>query len=76
MTAYGHATYVLAIRQPTLTVVLFSILALAAYQVSKRVPLDYQGVAIAFSRTSLFIVNLGFWVGSLWGDSLWHQRDD
>lgn len=76
MTAYGHATYVLVIRQPTLTVVLFSILALAAYHLSKRLPLDYKRIAIAFSRTSLFIVNLGFWVGSLWGDSLWHQRDD
>lgn len=76
MTAYGHATYILVIRQPTLTVVLFSVLALVAYHLSKRLPLEYERIAIAFSRTSLFIVNLGFWVGSLWGDSLWHQRDD
>jgi len=74
-TAYGHATYFLAIRQPTVTVVLFTILALAAYHLSKRLTPDYERIAIAFSRTSLFLVNLGFWVGSLWGDSLWQQRD-
>lgn len=75
MTAYGHATYVLAIRQPTVTVVLFTILALAAYHLSKRLAPEYEGGAIACSRTSLFMVNLGFWIGSLWGDSLWLQRD-
>ncbi|MCA9230340.1 MAG: hypothetical protein KDA57_06800 [Planctomycetales bacterium] len=76
MTAYGHATYVLVIRQPTVTVVLFSTLALAVYHLSKRLTPDYERIAIAFARTSLFMVNLGFWVGSLWGDSLWHQRDN
>jgi len=75
MTAYGHATYMLAIRQPTVTVILFSVLSLGAYHLSKVLPLDYQRLAIIFARTSLFVVNLGFWVGSLWGDSLWKQRD-
>ena len=36
---------------------------------------DYQRLAIIFARTCLFLVNLGFWVGSLWGDSLWRERD-
>ena len=76
MTAYGHGTYMLAIRQPTVTVAFFTILALATYHLSKRLPPDYERIAIAFSRTSLFMVNLGFWVGSLWGDSLWNQRDN
>ena len=76
MTAYGHATYVLAIRQPTVTVVVFSILALATYHLSKRLKPEYERIAIAVSRTSLFMVNLGFWIGSLWGDSLWDQRDN
>lgn len=76
MTAYGHATYVLVIRQPTVTIVLFSILALVAYHLSTRLTPDYERIAIVFSRTSLFLANLGFWVGSLWGDSLWHQRNN
>ena len=75
MTAYGHATYMLAIRQPTVTVCLFGLLSLGTYYGSKLLPLDYQRLAIVFARTSLFVVNLGFWIGSLWGDSLWHQRD-
>lgn len=66
----------LATRQPTVTVGLFTILALATYHLSKRLSPDYERIAIAFSRTSLFMVNLGFWVGSLWGDSLWNQRDN
>lgn len=76
MTAYGHATYMLAMRQPTATVCLFSLLSLGSYHGSKLLPLDYQRLAIIFARTSLFVVNLGFWIGSLWGDSLWYQRDE
>src|SRR6185437_4651678 len=37
---YAHAMYSLAIFEPTLTIVLFSALAFAAYQVSKRLPAD------------------------------------
>lgn len=75
MTAYKHATYMLAICQPTVTVGLFSLLALGSYHLSKVLSQDYQRLAIIVSRTSLFVVNLGFWVGSLWGDSLWYQRE-
>ena len=75
MTAYSHARYMLAIQQPTVTVGLFSLLGLGAYHLSKVLPVDYKGVAIIAARTSVFVVNLGFWVGSLWGDSLGRQRD-
>jgi iron complex transport system permease protein len=71
-TAYGHAMYMLAIYHPTLTVGLFSVLSLVAYVMSQSLPLDYRRLALIFSRTSLFIVNLGFWIGSLWGDSALH----
>jgi iron complex transport system permease protein len=76
MTAYGHAEYILAIRQPTVTIVVFTILSLASYQLSKKLPHEYERLAIAFARTSLFVVNLGFWVGSLWGDNLSRQTDN
>jgi hypothetical protein len=67
-TWYQHASYFLAIQEPTLTVVLFTILAIVAYQISKRVPTEYEVLALTGSRTSVFLVNFGFWVGSLWGD--------
>jgi iron complex transport system permease protein len=70
-----EAVYTLTIRQPTATVVLFSLLALGAYHSSKVVSLDYQRLAIIVARTSLFVVNLGFWFGSLWGDSLWYAGE-
>lgn len=69
-TGYQHATYFLAIRQPLLTVLLFSGLAIAAYQVSKRLAADHARLAITAARTSLLLVNFGFWIGSLWGDRL------
>jgi hypothetical protein len=69
-TAYGHATYFLIIQQPAVTVVLFTLLAWGAYRLSLKLEPDLQRLAIMSARTSLFLVNFGFWVGSLWGDSL------
>lgn len=69
-TGYSHAFYSLEIFEPTLTVVLFSALALIAYQASRRLPADYERLAISAARTSLLLINFGFWIGSLWGDPL------
>lgn len=69
-TGYSHAMYSLAIFEPTLTIVLFSAIAYAAYRVSKQVPADYERIALTASRTSILLVNFGFWIGSLWGDPL------
>jgi iron complex transport system permease protein len=73
-TGYSHALYSLTIFEPTLTVVLFSALALIAYRASKRLPADYERLAITAARTSLLLVNFGFWIGSLWGDPLMLMR--
>lgn len=67
-TSYFHATYFLGINEPTLTVVIFTIFSAGVYQLSKRLAADYQAIAIAASRTGVFLVNFGFWIGSLWGD--------
>jgi iron complex transport system permease protein len=69
-TGYWHATYELSIAEPALTVVLFSLLALGTYHLSKQLSLDYERLALMAARTSVFLVNFGFWVGSLWGDRL------
>jgi iron complex transport system permease protein len=69
-TGYWHATYELSITEPTLTIVLFSALALAAYVASSRVGPAYEALALTTSRVSLFLINFGFWIGSLWGDPL------
>jgi len=67
-TGYFHASYFLMIKEPTLTVMIFSLLAIGAYRLSKKLAPDYERLAIASARTSVFLVNFGFWVGSLWGD--------
>jgi hypothetical protein len=69
-TGYMHASYSLAIYEPTVTIVLFGALALIAYHASKRLTADYESIAIAAARTSVLLVNFGFWIGSLWGDPL------
>ncbi|MFA6266881.1 MAG: hypothetical protein WC670_14350 [Pseudolabrys sp.] len=73
-TGYEHATYTLAIFEPTLTVVLFSALALAAYWGSLRLTADFERIALMVARTSILLVNFGFWIGSLWGDPLFLLR--
>src|SRR5829696_4357252 len=69
-TGYVHAMYSLSIQEPTVTIVLFSALALALYLVSLRVRADYERIAIAAARMSVVLVNFGFSIGSLWGDNL------
>lgn len=72
-TSYYHATYGLSIEQPTLTVVIFSLVGYFAYWISLRVDAVYERLAIIASRTAVFLVNFGFWIGSLWGDTLPHD---
>lgn len=67
-TGYFHASYFLVIQEPTVTIVLFSTLAIGLYQLSKRLSAEYARIAIASARTGVFLVNFGFWVGSLWGE--------
>jgi hypothetical protein len=69
-TGYMHAMYSLSIQEPTVTIVLFSALALGAYLISEHLKADYERLAITAARTSVFLVNFGFWIGSLWGDRL------
>ncbi len=69
-TGYWHATYALSITEPALTILVFSLLALVTYALSKRLKSAHERLALVAARTSVFLVNFGFWVGSLWGDRL------
>lgn len=69
-TFYSHASYFVAIQEPAWTVIFFSALAIAGLQLSKRLEYPDDRLAIIFSRTCLIIINLGFWIGSLWGSPL------
>lgn len=68
-TGYWHASYELSITQPTITIGAFSLIALFAYMISRYVSNAYEHLAIIAARTAVFMVNLGFWIGSLWGDT-------
>lgn len=67
-TSYWAAGYALSLLHPLITIVLFSLLALLTYHLSKSLSADYERLALIAARTSIFVVNLGFWVGSLMGD--------
>lgn len=67
---YAHALYALRVPQPSLTVLAFSALALGLYRLSRRVGPVGERLSLVGARAALFMVNLGFWIGSLWGDHL------
>jgi hypothetical protein len=67
-TGYLHASYFLGIEEPAITIILFTALAIGVYQLSRTIPNEFEKVAIASARTSVFLVNFGFWIGSLWGE--------
>jgi len=67
-TGYFHASYMLVVTEPTITILLFAVLAWASYEIGQRVPAAYETPALVLARMSLVLVNFGFWVGSLWGD--------
>jgi hypothetical protein len=77
-TGYLEATYLLVVREASIVILVFSALAGIAYLVAERSGAAYERLAIIFARMSLVLVNLGFWVGSLWGDdpgSSWADPD-
>jgi hypothetical protein len=69
-TDYMHATYFLGIEEPTVTIVLFSLVAVGAYQASKVLAYDHERLAIIAARTAILLVNFGFWIGTLSGDDV------
>ena len=74
-TFYSHAAYEIDVARPLLTILVCGVLALAALQASKRLPHAYERLSLIAGRAALFFVNMGFWVGSLFGDRLdWATR--
>ena len=67
-TTYQHAAYTVFIEQPALTVISFSALGIALYVGAQKVSHYFSRLGIIAARTCAFLVNMGFWIGSLWGD--------
>lgn len=65
---YSFATYMIVIAEPTLTIVAFSVLAFIAWIISQHLHGAKVKLALIFARMCVILVNMGFWVGSLWGD--------
>jgi hypothetical protein len=67
---YFEASYLLGIDAPLLTALCFALFALLAYLLHLRLPHPMSALAMSAARTGVLLVNLGFWVGSLFGDRL------
>ena len=67
---YFHATYMLRIDEPLLTIAVFSVVALALYYLSRLERAQLSHVAVIGARTAIVLVNFGFWIGSLGGERL------
>ncbi|MCA8899774.1 MAG: hypothetical protein KDA53_00835 [Hyphomonas sp.] len=69
-TGYWHACYGLFVEEPLVTIGVFGALAGALYMVREHAAEAWAGLAGIAARTGFFLMNFGFWVGSLWGDDL------
>lgn len=67
-TGYVHATYVLVVREPLLTTIVYLIATAAAGVVVWHTRDWVERAATTVFGTALFLANLAVWVGSLWGD--------
>ena len=73
-TNYSHALYELSVEQPTLTILVFSLIAALAYAVSLQLPAAYERLALIAARVAVLAVNFGFLVGTLFGDNMARWR--
>lgn len=69
-TFYWHASYALIVREPTVTITIFSTVAGGLYALRPHLSTAWQSLTTVAARTAVFLTNFGFWVGSLWGDHL------
>ena len=77
-TFYGHATYGVAIYEATLTILQMSLFAALALAASVRFAERFARHARLVGQLALIWINMAFWIGSLWGDTigfyLWGPR--
>ncbi|MDP4007656.1 MAG: hypothetical protein Q8P68_00525 [Candidatus Peregrinibacteria bacterium] len=68
---YGfNSSYLLGLESRILAIVVFVILGAFALQLSKKLKPAGGRIALVFARTSLVIINVAFWAGSLLGDTV------
>jgi iron complex transport system permease protein len=77
-TGYWHASYMVCVREPTVTILVFTVLGLAGWLATQKLKGAYEALMLTFTRMCVILVNFGFWIGSLWGDTpgaLWKATD-
>jgi hypothetical protein len=74
-TFYSHASYSFSIEKPSLAIAIYGILAFIAYLIGNKLKGQYENLCIIISRVSLFLVNMAFWIGSLWGDNIGRAKE-
>ncbi len=71
-TAYWHASYGIFVREPSISIVVFTTLTTLLYYLLKRIEAtrwaDWRTIVLIPARVSFFMINFAFWVGTFWGD--------
>lgn len=67
-TAYGHAMYAFWTKKPLLTILVFTAFAGLVWWLAQQMKSEKRRLLEIAARTAVFMVMLGFWIGSLWGD--------
>ncbi len=65
---YEHSYYAVVFPEPTLTIVVLGALAVALVVLARRVRERSGRHATTLGLMCFLAVNMGFWIGSLWGD--------
>jgi iron complex transport system permease protein len=60
--------YFLCVEQPTLTIAVFAIMSAITGAIGNRLPIRFSRPVKSFAASAFVIMNLAFWIGSLWGD--------
>lgn len=58
----------LAEKAPVITILVFGGLSIVSYMLSKYISPFYRSLALTASGTAFFLMNFGFWAGSVWGE--------
>ncbi len=66
----GDGGYALAVPDSSLAILVMAVLAAVAGGLSRLLAGEYARLARVGAGTALIVANFGFWVGSLWGDSI------
>jgi hypothetical protein len=73
---FSYELNLIIIQGTSFIIVVFSLLGLISYIVSKKLQPVYERLCHFYALSAWVIANLGFWIGSVWGDKIYSGRTE